>query len=84
MRNFSADGIIGPVQEGIPVPARPGGKPSVEREAIEELDPGQSRIFSGVPARKLIQTCASIRKGDGERRYSVRTIGNTVRVWRLA
>jgi hypothetical protein len=84
MKAFLADAQIGPVQDGIPVPARPGGKPGVERQALEELDPGQSRVFSGIDSRKLIQTAASIRKADPTKRYSVRSIGATVRVWRLA
>lgn len=85
---LSLDGKeIGAPQVGIPVPVRPGGKSSAERIAIEELDAGESRVFTGYKSRLLVQTCASIRKKDPSRKYSVRSMGAgspVVRVWRTA
>jgi hypothetical protein len=85
---LSLDGkIIGAVQVGIPVPTRPGGKASPERRALEEMDTGESRAFSGFKSRLLVQTCASIRKKHPERQYTVRSMGQdspVVRVWRTA
>jgi hypothetical protein len=82
LRRFES---IGPVQQGIPVAPKPSGhKPSEIRVAMEELEPGESRIFSGYESRKLIQTAATLRKVHGWR-YSVRATGDSVvRVWRLA
>jgi hypothetical protein len=84
---LSIDGReIGVVQAGIPVPIRPGGKASTERRAIEELDAGESRTFTGYSPRHMVQTCASIRKKFPERKYAVRSMGDDspiVRVWRV-
>lgn len=74
---------IGPVQTGIPLPPKPGARAHAVRIAMEELDVGESRIFSGVPSRKLVYTAATIRKVLG-RSYAVRQIGDVVRVWRTA
>lgn len=83
---LSLDGKeIGAPQMGIPVPLRPGGRASVERRAIEELDPGESRVFTGYTSKMLVSTCASIRKKDPSRKYTVRAMGENspiVRVWR--
>jgi hypothetical protein len=77
---------IGAPQVGIPVPTRPGGKASPERLAIEELDVGESRTFTGYSSRHLVQTCASIRKKRPESKFTVRSMGTgspVVRVWRM-
>ena len=77
---------IGDPQAGIPVPTRPGGKSSPERLAIEELDVGESRTFTGYSSRHLVQTCASIRKKRPESKFTVRSMGTgspVVRVWRM-
>jgi hypothetical protein len=77
---------IGDPQVGIPVPTRPGGKASPERRAIEELDAGESRTFTGYTSRVLVTHCASIRKKFPERKYTVRSMGDDspiVRVWRV-
>lgn len=77
---------IGLIQSGIPVPKKPGGKASTERTAIEEMDEGESRAFSGYKSRYLVQTCASIYKKFPERKYVVRAMGENspvVRVWRV-
>jgi len=76
---------IGPVQTGIPLPPKSSGhKPSEIRVAMEELEPGESRVFSNVTSRKLIQTAATLRKVLG-RRYSCReTADGIVRVWRVS
>lgn len=76
---------IGSQQVGIPIPPRPGGRGSVERLSIEELLPNGSRVFKGYTSKKLVQICASIRKKFPDRKFVVRTIGDTgliVRVWR--
>ena len=75
---------IGPIQRGIPLVSKPGAKMSPPRAAVEELEPGESRVFSGTPSRVLISHAATIRKRDPSRRYAVRQIGDVVRVWRLA
>ena len=77
---------IGSPQVGIPVPTRPGGKSSPERLAIEELDVGESRVFTGYKSRVLTSTCSSVRKKYPERKYTVRSMGAeglVVRVWRV-
>lgn len=83
---LSLDGKdIGAVQTGIPVPIKPGGKASPERRAIEELDAGESRVFTGYASRMLVNTCGSIRKKYPGRKFSVRSMGENsriVRVWR--
>lgn len=83
---MSLDGKqIGAPQAGIPVPMRPGGKASPERRAIEELDAGESRTFTGYKSRVLVYHCASVRKKHPDRRFTVRAMGDNspvVRVWR--
>jgi hypothetical protein len=77
---------IGAPQVGIPVPTRPGGKTGAERAAVEELDVGESRVFTGYKSRFLTSTCSSIRKKYPERKYTVRSMGVEgliVRVWRM-
>ncbi len=76
---------FGPVQAGIPIaPKANGAKPSAVRLALEELEPGESRVFSGISTAKLVSTAATLRKVLG-RRYSCRTVSDgIVRVWRLA
>lgn len=74
---------IGKIQDGIPVPPRPGGKASKLRLAIEELEPGQSRTFRGFSSKQLVQTCASIRKKLPGWQFIVRSVSDdVVRVWR--
>lgn len=80
---IGGDGI-GPIQRGIPLASKPGAKMSPTRAAVEELEPGESRVFSGTPSRILIGHAATSRKRDPSRRYAVRQIGDVVRVWRLA
>lgn len=85
--NLSFDGkAIGSVQVGIPLPAKSaGGKASPERRAIEALEAGQSRTFTGYPSRTLVFHCASIRKKFPDRKFAVRSMGKgspVVRVWR--
>lgn len=84
---LSLDGKkISAVQVGIPLPIRPGAKASAERRALEELEPGESRVFSGYPSRMLVYHCASIRKKFPDRKYAVRSMGDgspVVRVWRV-
>jgi len=72
---------IGPVQAGIPLPPKPGAKSAPVRAAIEELEVGESRLFSGVSSRKLQYTASTVRKILG-RAFAVRQIGDVVRVWR--
>lgn len=74
---------IGPIQDGIPVPPKPGARSHPVRVALEELEVGESRVFSGVSSRKLVYTAATLRKVLG-RSYAVRQIGTVVRVWRTA
>lgn len=77
---------IGQIQSNLPVPTRPGGKASTERLAIEELDANESRTFKGYKSSQLVYICSSIRKRYPERKFAVRSIGNSglvVRVWRL-
>lgn len=85
--NFSLDGkAIGGVQVGIPLPAKPGGKASPERRAIEALEAGQSRTFTGYSSRTLVFHCASIRKKFPDRKFAVRSMGGgspVIRVWRV-
>jgi hypothetical protein len=85
--SFSLDGkTVGVVQVGIPVPTRPGGKASPERSALEDMEVGESRVFTGYKSRMLVSTCASIRKKFPERRYTVRSMGGgspVIRVWRM-
>lgn len=81
MESINAESI-GPIQSGIPLPPKPGPRSSVFRVAMEELEVGESRVFSGVASRKLGQTAATIKKVLGYS-YAVRRVGDVVRVWRV-
>lgn len=74
---------IGPVEEGVPVPPRPGRQPGEVAQAVYALEPGQSRRFEKITGKALYHTAKVARvKGYGEE-YAVRGDGEGYRVWRI-
>lgn len=74
---------IGPVEEGIEVPPRPGKQPGAVAQAVYALLPGQSRRFDKITGKALYHTAKVARnKGFGQE-YAVREEGDGYRVWRL-
>jgi hypothetical protein len=75
---------IGAIETGIPVPKKPGKQHSTAAAAVQELQPGQSRLFRNVDVKRLYG-CAKVAKQKGfGQEYAVRMMDDGVRVWRLA
>lgn len=83
MKRLAPEPVIGGIETGIPVPSRPGRVAGELRRAVEELQPGQSRLFEKVEPKALYHSAKQARlKTGGE--YAVRRTDDGVRVWRLS
>jgi len=82
-RNPAPEFVIGEIETGIPIPPKPGKLHSGPALAVQELQPGQSRLFTNVDVKRLYGYAKTAKlKGCGQE-YAVRNVEGGVRVWRV-
>jgi hypothetical protein len=78
--------VIGPVESGIPLPPKLGKQHSAPAQAIQELQPGQSRLFQNIAVKRLYGYAKVAKQKGFGNEYAVRLDleNDGARVWRLA
>jgi hypothetical protein len=72
------------IESGIPIPSTPP-RTTPERAAINQLEPGQSFSVKLRPRIAVIlRDMASMESRRTGKKFSVRTLGDDVRVWRIS
>lgn len=84
LRKVEPEPIIGEIEDGIPVPPKPGKAHSDASKAVQELQVGQSRLFVGIDVKRLYGYAKVARKKGFGEDYAVRMVEDGVRVWRIS
>jgi len=71
--------LVGPIERGIPVPARHSTASKGYSKALQELASGESRVLPVT----MTQAQMAARHALGRGNYMCRTVDGGVRIWRL-
>jgi len=71
--------LLGPIEQGIPVPTRHRTAPKGYSKALQELASGESRMLPIT----MTQAQMAARHALGKGNYVCRTVDGGVRIWRL-